>query len=199
MSVSENKPSSELELPELSDEQIDLITSRRLESLIDADWVPYPIYRAMSFMAVRFTVELALVKPTKDGSNEVLLIKRPADDEDIPNQWHIPGVGVKQKDPVLHYHDNNAALGRIMTNEVGGDLQIADQPTMLDTVRRVGGGRTEVTTQYWAKVLGGNQENGEFFNMEDVLKQPPEGGLVTTHDATIRRVEDHYQLLNSNR
>jgi hypothetical protein len=141
MSVSENQPTTEIEIPELTDEQIDVITARRLDSLRDADWVPYPIYRAMAFMAVRFTVELALVKPSKDGVTEVLLTQRPADDEDIPNQWHIPGVGVKQKDPVLHYHDNNAALGRIMTDEVGGDLQIADHPIMLDTVRRVGGGR----------------------------------------------------------
>jgi hypothetical protein len=197
MSVSENQPTTEIEIPELTDEQIDVITARRLDSLRDADWVPYPIYRAMAFMAVRFTVELALVKPSKDGVTEVLLTQRPADDEDIPNQWHIPGVGVKQKDPVLHYHDNNAALGRIMTDEVGGDLQIADHPIMLDTVRRVGGGRTEVTSQYWAKVLGGNQEYGQFFNMDAVLQEPPDGGLVTTHDATIRRVADHYQLLRA--
>lgn len=131
------------------------------------------------------------MKPSKNNT-EVLLTQRPADDEDIPNQWHIPGVGVKQKDPVLHYHDNNAALGRIMTDEIGGDLQITDQPIILDTVRRVGGGRTEVTTQYWAKVLGGNQEYGKFFDMYGVLQDPPEEGLVTTHDATIRRVADHY-------
>jgi hypothetical protein len=187
----------EVEVPDLTAAQIDLITARRLDSLRDADWVPYNIYRAMGFMAVRFTAELALVRLSKDGVPEVLLTQRPPEDEYIPDQWHVPGVGVKQKDPVLHYHDNSAALGRIMTVEVGGDLQLADQPEILDTVRRVGGGRTEVTTQYWAVVLGGNQERGRFFDMDAVLLQPPEGGLVTTHDATIRRVAEQYQSLRA--
>ena len=141
----------ELNIPGLTPEQIDTITASRLESLKDADWIPYPIYRAMMHMAVRYTVELALVKPSTDSSAEVLLIQRPADDEDIPNQWHIPGVGVKLQDPVKDYYDNKAALDRIITKEIGGDLQIMGNPVKLDTVRRKEYGLSEVTTQYWAK------------------------------------------------
>lgn len=187
----------EINIPDLTEEQIDIITARRLESLREADWIPPPIYRAMAFITVRFTVELALVRQVENGNPEVLLTQRSADDQDIPNQWHIPGVGVKQKDPVLHYHDNNAALYRIMNKEVGGDLQIKDHPIILDTVRRLGADKTEVTTQYWAPVLGGSPEHGRFFDIDNVIKEPPKDGLVTTHDATIRRVADLYRLLQA--
>jgi RimJ/RimL family protein N-acetyltransferase/ADP-ribose pyrophosphatase YjhB (NUDIX family) len=175
----------------LSDAQKDFLAAQQMNQYRGGDWIPYPIYRELQYQLPRFTVELALIKPAEEGP-QILLIQRPVDDKDIPKEWHVPGVGVSVSDPVRYYEDNDAALDRIMTKEIGGDIQLVRRPTYLETVRRAKNGISEVTAQYYAQALNGQPNHGHYFDMDIALFHPPEAGLIDYHADTLRRVAAHY-------
>lgn len=180
----------EVPLPSLTAEQEEAIAASYLARLAEQkpDRLPFGIFVPVASLMVMHTVEIGFVKPQSDTSTgQVLLTQRPASDRFWPNQWHIPGSIVLANDPVKHEHDYDAAISRVLA-EVGGNVEIAGQPREFDTVRRLGLRGSEVT---------GEPEHGAFFDAADVLRHPPEAGLIDSHAAAIEKIAATYQIFRN--
>lgn len=178
---------SELETSKLSPQETEAIAVNYLKSL-ETGFLPKNVFFEVARLAVMNTVEIGFVRPIEeiDQPQKILLTQRPSTDEFWPNQWHIPGSVVRASDPVKHEHDYDAAISRVR-NEVGGGLQLIGAPQEFETVRRSASRGSEVTVRLIADTEG-DPERGEFFDMADVLKNPPKGGLLETHDVAIAKV-----------
>lgn len=185
--------SPEIELPQLTKDQEAVIAARYLESL-QPGFLPYATFLQLARLAVLPTVEIGFVRPseeTEDGA-ELILTQRPASDKHWPNQWHVPGSAVRADDPIRHEHDHEAVVSRVLA-EVGGDVEIVGEPKQFDVVRRRGLRGSEITLRLLA-VVEGDPERGRFFDAETVLREPPEGGFVETHEAAIASVAAAYRM-----
>ena len=187
-------PGKHKNIPDLTEEQQRLIAARYLSGLAEEEpgLIPYELFVPMAKLMVMHTVEVGFVKPSgTDGRRaQVLLTQRPATDEFWANQWHIPGSIVRATDPVKHEHDYDAAVNRVR-DEIGGGIQVISQPLEYDTVRRKGQRGSEVTVRLMADSAG-DPVNGRFFDADQVLRNPPDGGLIDSHAAAIEKLAATY-------
>ncbi len=190
---------SETSFPQISPEQEQVIAANYLARLAEQqpDRLPFEIFLPVAKLMVMHTVEVGFVKPSDENEENalVLLTQRPATDKFWANQWHIPGSVVRATDPVKHEHDYDAAFSRVL-DEVGGDIQVVRDPVGFDTVRRKGMRGSEVTVRLLAEVEG-EPANGAFFDAADILRRPPEGGLINSHAEAIEKVAATYRSLRT--
>lgn len=151
----------------------------------------YRLFKETARLFVQSTVELVPIRKGEFNRPEVLLIQRPEDDEFWPNQWHIPGSVALSSDTVKHPSDYDAPLQRILHDELQGDLKVMRGPFELGTQRRISPRGHEISIVHWAEV-NGDPANGTFFDIADIQRRPPEGGIVDTHELSIQRVADLY-------
>lgn len=190
--MSEQTPKA---LPDLTPEQTEAVAANYLASL-EPGALPFPTFIQIARLAVLNTLEVGFVKPFEEqGNTRVLLTQRPSTDKFWPNQWHIPGAVVLASDPVKHDHDYDAALGRVR-DEAGGSLHMIGDPLEFDTVRRMGLRGSEITVRMLAETEG-DPDKGEFFDARDVLKNPPKGGLVHSHEDAIAKIAAAHRSLSS--
>lgn len=186
-------------LPLVTPEQEEAIAANYLAKLAEQrpDQLPYEIFLPVAKLMVMHTVEVGFVKPPEeDGESAlVLLTQRPATDKFWPSQWHVPGSVVRATDPVKHEHDYDAAFSRVL-DEVGGDIQVIRKPVEFDTVRRKGIRGSEVTVRLLAEVEG-DPANGTFFDAADIIRRPPEEGLIGSHAAAIEKIAATYRSLRA--
>jgi hypothetical protein len=205
----------ETPLPELTDEQRQLIAVNYLHSLAETEpeQLPYDIFVPIAKLMVLNTAEVAFVKPSPtDGRRaQVLLTQRPETDQFWANQWHIPGSIVRATDPVTHEHDYDAAVTRVR-DEVGGNIEgirgvlamlglrrgvrLVNYPVEYDIVRRKGLRGSETTVRLMAESKG-KPTRGAFFDAQTVLKNPPEGGLIDSHAEAIEKLAARYHDLKT--
>lgn len=173
-------------LPKLTSDESNAVAVNYLASL-EHGVLPEELFTQMGRLIVLSTVELGMVRPLDEsGRTKILLTQRPSNDRFWPNQWHVPGSVVRADDPVKHDHDYDAAISRIR-DEVGGTLAIIGKPHEFETIRRTGPRGSETTTRVVAETSG-DPLNGEFFDVVDVLDNPPKGGLIENHDVAIARI-----------
>jgi hypothetical protein len=187
------------ELPNLTEEQQQLVAARYLQKLAEAEsgLLPYDIFVPVGRLVVLNTVEVGFVKssPTDERRAQVLLTQRPETDQFWANQWHIPGSIVRATDPVKHEHDYDAAVSRVV-REVGGGIQVVRDPLEYDVVRRKGLRGSETTVRLMAESTG-EPHNGAFYDAETVLQNPPEGGLIESHAEAIEKLAKAYHDLKT--
>lgn len=191
---------SDQQLSQLSPEQQKTVALDYLRGLGDnpEGLLPLEVFEIIAGkLAVIHTVEVGLVKPAEEGNFSVLLTQRPPTDHFWPNQWHIPGSVVRPTDPVGHEHDYDAAISRVLS-EVGSGIHLVGDPREYETVRRIGNRGSEVTVRLVAEV-DGRPSDGAFFNASDVLRNPPEGGLVESHHEAIKGLTAAYRRSRSAR
>lgn len=186
----------ELNIPHLTTAQQELIVARYLESL-QPGFLPYPTFLQLARLAVLPTVEVGFVRPSDESEDgtELILTQRPANDAHWPSQWHVPGSAIRADDPITHEHDHDAVVSRVLA-EVGGDVEIIGEPKQYDVVRRRGLRGSEITLRLLA-VVEGEPERGRFFDADTILRDPPEGGFVETHEAAIESVAEAYRALRA--
>jgi len=188
---------SDLILPRVTAEQEEAIAGNYLARLAEQhpDKLPLEIFTPLAKLMVLTTVEVGLLKRSTEDENRllVLLSQRPSSDKFWPNQWHIPGSIIRARDPVADEHDYTPAISRVMA-EVGGDIQIVQGPLEYETVRRLGLRGSEVTVRLLAEVEG-DPTNGAFFDAAEVLRRPPDTGLLESHSAAIEKVAATYRSL----
>lgn len=155
---------------------------------------PYELFREAARLFVQPTVELLPVKRSDNGP-QVLLVKRPEDDEFWPGEWHIPGSIALSTDPIENGSEYSAPIKRIMDHDLDGSLKIVRGPFELGTQRRASPRGSELAVVHWAEV-DGEPSNGAFFNMAGILRDPPEGGIVDLHDLSIARVAEKYHVMH---
>jgi hypothetical protein len=181
------------ELPKLSPEQQLAVTAQYLRELRESEspLIPFDVFHAMAGLMVMTTVEVALVRRQEDRL-QILLAQRPPTDKDWANMWHIPGSVVRGTDEVKHEHDFDMALDRAI-GEARGTIEIVGAPVQYDMVRRSGSRGSENTPRFIATVMGDPEPgHGKFFDIEAVLQEPPEGGLIRSHHEAIEAVANHY-------
>lgn len=171
----------------LTTQEREAIAVDYLKSL-ETGFLPEEIFTQMARLAVINTVEVGFVRPIYEigQPQQVLLTQRPSTDKFWPNQWHVPGSVVRASDPVEHEHDYDMAISRVK-DEIGGGLELIGNPQEFETLRRTGPRGSEITVRMIADATG-DPQNGEFFDAVDVLKNPPKGGLLGTHDDAIAKI-----------
>lgn len=89
-------------------------------------FLPYPLFMAITAKIVTPTLELAVFKEENEAL-EILLTRRPDDDEHWPSQWHVPGTVIRSTDNEGSYE---TCFERIVRDELR-DLVAIDTPEWI--------------------------------------------------------------------
>jgi hypothetical protein len=186
----------EITIPDLTSEQEEAVAERYLSNLSPGRY-NFPIFAQMARLNVGDTVEIGMIKPPSDirDSSKILLTQRSAEDVFWPNQWHIPGSVILVTDEEKHEQDFSNPIERVL-KEVGGDISFKHKPIQTRSVLRSGLRGKELTARFIVQVEG-DPDHGEFFDTTDVLKHPPQGGLLESHDVAIESMDKFYRALRS--
>ena len=137
------------------DEQTQLLS---LLSKLEPGFYPIELFWEFARLMTVATIECIPLR-LRDGSVEVLLTRRAADDKFWPNKLHIPGCVVRPTD------NEDDALERICTKELRGTT-VGKPVELVAYVRRLERGN-EMTKMFWVEVTG-DSKDGEFYNVDDL-------------------------------
>jgi hypothetical protein len=159
---------------------------------------PFPLFKEFCRLTVLVTLEVAPLRIRKGHPPEVLLTQRPGSDPWWPGQWHLPGVAILPTDVDERHgrHSYDKPLERLYKGELADALTIGT-PRLFDAGLRVGPRGPEQTVFKWAEITldpdyADKPPIGRFFDAARVADSPPEGGLIITHDESIRRAVAHH-------
>ena len=130
---------------------------------------------------VKYAVFYIIKNPK--NSSEILIVKRPEDDNDLPNMWGIPAGSVKENET---YEEAIVRAGR---NKLGVELKVGK---FIDRGNLDRGGYILHGEEYEAEIVSGDikvpQENGEGTQYQD--------WKYGTHDDLIEAASKHSLCCN---
>jgi len=140
---------------------------------------PYEVFKKLAEKLVTPTIELLPIRTTESGEVQVLLTKRPDDDEFWPGQWHIPGSIILASD---EEGSLKSAYSRVLDGELGGAVQPQDEPQL-------------VGQQFW-EVERGRELDALHYVVADPNKELPEEiGTFFPIDQLPENVIKHHQVM----
>jgi hypothetical protein len=183
--------------PFLTESDIEAITISHLESLAPG-FQKFEMFKQLARLGGLDTVEIVPVRtsPEDEKSTEVLLARRPMDDQFWPGLLHIAGSVIREDDPIAHLHDWSPAISRAMA-EMGG-VRFMHDPVKADVVHRRGERSREVTIRYWVGVEG-DTEHGEWHIAEGIQQHAEELGIFEDHAMFMRQAATAYEIDKSGR
>ena len=111
---------------------------------LEAGFLPYPIFKEIARLVTLVAVEVVVfVRQPESGAPKVLLLKRPADDEFWPNEWHVPGCIVRSTDKKDSFEDSFKRI----EDEYG--FNFTEEPKHLNTQFTETKRGTIVAVQYY--------------------------------------------------
>jgi hypothetical protein len=161
---------------------------------------PLGLFTELARLTVLSTVEFIPVRDNEDtGRPEVVLKQRPLKDW-WPLKWHVIGATLLGTDKGDEDYSYQGPIGRLIDTELDGAVQLADEPHILRGRFAHGERGTESTLIHWGKVVDvpgrSLPDDAHFFDMADVIENPPEPGFIDFHD---RQVELAYEAYREHR
>ncbi|MDO8503117.1 MAG: hypothetical protein Q7S60_00320 [bacterium] len=126
--------------------------------------LPFPIFKEVTRLVTTPIVEVVPLHVGEDGTLQVLLTQRNADDPFWANQFHVPGTVVLATDQKGVFDD---AFKRIFSGELG-NITVTREPVKFTEAHRETARGSEVAFLYWALVEGKPPERGKYFDVEDL-------------------------------
>jgi hypothetical protein len=187
----------------LSEEEHNQIVAEELGRL-EPGRQPFEIFKQLARIGVLPTLEFAAVKPNEEEDSFDIALKlrksHGGNRDWWENQWHVPGT-VLTADAEYPAPENETDLSTfrnsLISAEFGDAIELTGEPITLPIVLREGPRGKEVTVRQMAPVrlVPGAElpDTIRFFDARNVLANPPDGGLVGSHDRLIRTVAEFYQ------
>jgi hypothetical protein len=181
----------------------------------DRGRLPLEVFAALAGRMSLSTVEVALLRRNSEtGAAEILLLQRPDNDAWWVGQWHLPGTVIRDKDEVPYDDDIDfddpgfepidsyrGPVERLMDNELKGGVVLADGPYLYGARFRRGVRGPESTVMLYAGVEVTDPDGalpvGRFFNVQELLANPPDEGLIVGHAFAVARAAARYAIHNS--
>jgi hypothetical protein len=160
---------------------------------------PFELFTQMARIAVLPTYEAAIIRPNEEKASVDILMKQRKSEGGNQDwwegQWHVPGTVMLSSDEYPeNFEDFSVMRNRLFKAELGDALEIVGEPYILPPVLRGGDRGKEVTVRelMLADIKQGKQlpDNTHFFEIRNVLANPPGGGLVGTHAEFLTSVID---------
>lgn len=164
--------------------------------------MPFEAFKKFAWRTVLPTYEAAFIRPTTEADEgiDILLKQRQSEGGNADwwdGQWHVPGTVMLASDEWPEdTQDFTIIRDRLIAKEAGDAIELAGQPEFLPTVLREGARGKEVTVrQLVPSRLKSDIElpqNARYFNVRNILANPPGGGFVDSHEAFISGIADKY-------
>lgn len=154
---------------------------------LPAGRLPKEIFLQFARLMVVPVIELVPVRLGNDGTAEVLLVQRPADDPVWPSMWHVPGTVIRTTDKMDAGNDYDQPLERLLgpEGELAG-IKTVGKPVEIETERRRVARGDELAVIHYIEVQG-EATAGRFFALDEYPANVPQPGIVPHHDAFVRR------------
>lgn len=157
---------------------------------------PLELFTQLSRLTVASTVEIVPIRERAEGP-EVWLNQRSRDDRWWPGKWVLPGAVILANDTRDAENTLSGPITRLFATELDG-IQQVDELHQLPSQFRYDGRGTEVTTQYWTRVETSEEPyQGQFFNVSELRRTEPEGGVLDEGWLTIERAVADYEVLRA--
>lgn len=129
---------------------------------LEPGFLPFPIFTEVARLVVTPCLELVCFRVGPDGTIQVLLTKRGADDPNWPNQLHSPGTVIRATD-VNDDGTFSSAIGRIVRQELG-DMELRTAPKLVTHLFHHVKRGVEIGFVHWV-VVGSAPDHCEFYDV----------------------------------
>ena len=155
-----------------------------VESLrqMEPGFLPLPLFLEVSRLSVSAIIELVPLRRVKEGTIEVLLFRREADDPMWPGLWANPGTVLRPTDTPGTFDD---AFGRLYDDELGvGASRLA--PTFVSNSLFKTERGLHFAAVHWLELAHSN--SGTYFPVNDLPKD-----IVSAQVGVIQAAAKHFE------
>jgi uncharacterized RmlC-like cupin family protein len=144
--------------PELSSQEA--VTVATLLSKLQPGFLPFVIFHQLARLLPMPVVEVVPLRTTDNGTVEILLLNREADDPIWPGKLHVPGTVIRATDAEFSFE---SALRRVIHDEMA-DTEVSE-PVFVQTMLHRSLRGMEVGQIFWLDVRG-EPKQGAFYAVD---------------------------------
>lgn len=162
-------------------------TQEELQQAVDVlarlprGFLPKQVFLEVARLVTTPTIEVAPLRENADGTIEILLTKRPADDPHWANMWHITGTILLSTDE--EGDGFTSGVERVLRGELQGVIPILD-------------GVHYVSTKFW-DVARGRELDQIFYFKTNVADEAVREGRFFNVEHLPESVIDHHKIMIS--
>jgi ADP-ribose pyrophosphatase YjhB (NUDIX family) len=158
----------------------EIAQAEQLLGRLEPGFMPFPLFLQIYRLTPSPSLEFIPFRRDKQGSLEVLLLQRPADDPIWPGEWHNPGR-------VLRAGETFESATASLLHEELQAATISLGPTLVTNLIHQSRRGTEASLIYWIELVE-PVPCGTFWPLNAL----PEN-VITSEIAVIRTAADHYE------